>query len=236
MPTDRVAVHHILVFLLTEDEARPGGFADLDESRGFLAGYVPGTSHLKFDEGFGKKIPQGATLLFQIHYTPYGTESEDQSKIGFKFADKEPENALHVYGISNTRLNIPAGAKDHKEVAAVTVPTDVYATALLPHMHVRGSAFKYELTYPDGREEVLLDVPRYDFNWQLTYRLKEPKLLPKGTKITCTALFDNSKSNPANPDPTERVRWGLQTDDEMLLGYFEYFTADPSKGPIDRRE
>ena len=235
LPTDRRAVHHILVFLLTEDEARPGGFANLDETRGFLAGYVPGTSHLNFGESFGKRIPKGSTLLFQIHYTPYGVESSDQSQIGFRFAKKEPENELHVHGISNTGINIPAGAKDHKEVASITVPYDVYATALLPHMHVRGSGFKYELKFPDGREEVLLDVPRYDFNWQLTYRLKEPLFLPKGTKVICTAWYDNSEHNPANPDPESPVRWGLQTDDEMMLGYIEYYTADPSDQPIEKR-
>jgi hypothetical protein len=97
-------------------------------------------------------------------------------------------------------------------------------------MHVRGKAYKFEAVYPDGKREVLLDVPRYDFNWQITYRYQKPKLLPKGTKIVATAAFDNSTNNPANPDPTRRVPWGLQTTDEMMLGYVEFYVPGAAPG------
>ena len=102
---------------------------------------------------------------------------------------------------------------------------------MTPHMHLRGKAFRYEATYPDGKQEVLLDVPKYDFNWQLKYVLDEPKLIPKGTKIHCTAVFDNSKDNPANPDPDKKVRWGDQSWEEMMIGFFDTIPADAVDGP-----
>jgi hypothetical protein len=93
-------------------------------------------------------------------------------------------------------------------------------------MHLRGKAFRYEATLPDGTTRTLLDVPRYDFNWQLAYRYAEPLALPVGTRVQATGWFDNSPNNPANPDPTKQVHWGQQTTDEMMLGYVEYYFSD----------
>jgi hypothetical protein len=124
--------------------------------------------------------------------------------------------------VSNQRLRIPAEAADHPEEAAFTFAHDAKILSFLPHMHVRGKAFKYVAVSPEGKEEVLLDVPRYDFNWQTCYRLKEPKSVKKGTTIRAYARFDNSKNNPANPDSSKEVRWGQQTWEEMLVGYMDY--------------
>jgi hypothetical protein len=179
-----------------------------------------------FPENTGKYIPAGATVAFQIHYTATGEAMEDQTQIGFIWAKKRPAQEVVTTSATNTRIQIPAGAGDHPQEAAFTFSHDAKLLSLLPHMHVRGKAFKYVAVGPDGKEEVLLDVPRYDFNWQICYRLKEPKTLKKGTTIRAFARFDNSKDNPFNPDPTKEVRWGQQTWEEMLVGYMDFVKTE----------
>jgi hypothetical protein len=139
------------------------------------------------------------------------------------FAEKAPQYEVKVAGIVNPRLSIPPGADNHPEVATLRIPVNATALGFLPHMHLRGKAFRYEITPASGKSETVLDIPHYDFNWQLYYRLAEPRLLPPGTVVKATGWFDNSEKNPANPDPKKTVRWGPQTTDEMMLGYLEYF-------------
>ncbi|MEZ0275376.1 MAG: histidine kinase, partial [Roseimicrobium sp.] len=167
------------------------------------------------------------TISFQIHYTPNGKAVEDQLKIGMIFAKEPPEYEVKVAAVANPRIKIPAGASDHAEVRQQAVPTDMLFSAFMAHMHVRGKAFKYEVTYPDGKTETLLDIPRYDFNWQLAYDYKQPKFVPRGSVVKITAIYDNSTGNPANPDPKKEVRWGSQTFDEMMIGYIEHFVPLP---------
>jgi len=223
-PTAKEVVHHVLIWALppkTGTELLPprarGG-----EASGFFAAYVPGNSFQIFPENFGKKLPKGARLHFQIHYTPNGTATTDRMQIGVKYAAKKPETELKVFGLANPKFEIPPGDDNYKNTAEIKLPFNVTLTGLMPHMHVRGKACKYVAEFPDGTKKVLLDVPHYDFNWQLGYKLAEPALLPRGTKIIYTAWFDNSEKNPANPDPKKTVKWGPQTFDEMLLGYIEF--------------
>lgn len=218
-PTAREVVHHVLIFVREPNGAR----APIDEAGEFFAAYVPGNDHVIYPDGFAKQLPANSTLVFQIHYTPTGTAVQEQVKLGVRFAQKAPEHVIQVAGIRSTRLNIPPGADNHPESASITVPNDVAITAFLPHMHLRGKAFRYDVRLPDGTERTLLDIPRYDFNWQLSYRYADPVRLPVGTTIRATGWFDNSAGNPANPDPTKMVHWGPQTTDEMMLGYIEYF-------------
>lgn len=220
-PSAREVVHHVLVFTGLPGARRFAG--EDDERAGFFACYVPGTNSLIYPDGFAKKLPKGASLRFQIHYTPNGTATQDQTRLGLKFASSPPKHQVHVTGIPNVRIKIPAGAAAHAESASMKLPADIRVMAFMPHMHLRGAACKYEATTPDGKAETLLDIPRYDFNWQITCRYTEPKFLPKGTTIKFTGVFDNSTGNPANPDATKLVRWGPQTYDEMLLGYVEYY-------------
>jgi mono/diheme cytochrome c family protein len=220
-PGARSVVHHVLVFAIYPFN-RMKEQPKLDFLNGWVGIYVPGEGPMTFPEGAGKYIPAGATLGFQIHYTTNGEAADDQTEIGFIWAKKKPEHEVVTQSATNRRLRIPAGDADHPEEAAFTVPQDVKILSLLPHMHVRGKAFKYVAVSPEGKEEVLLDVPRYDFNWQTCYRLKEPKLVKKGTTIRAFARFDNSKGNPANPDPSKDVHWGEQTWEEMLVGFIDY--------------
>jgi hypothetical protein len=222
IPTDRSVVHHVIVKVVPKGE-KGSRIQDRAEREGYYAAYVPGNSHRLLPEGFAKKLPAGANLHFQIHYTPNGKATEDQLKIGFKFAKQAPRYEVRVSALAQPRLNIPAGAADHVETARYTLPRDMMVTAFMAHMHVRGKAFKYEVTLPDGKTEVLLDIPRYDFNWQLAYNLAQPRILPRGSTVKITAVFDNSAGNPANPDPTKVIRWGQQTYDEMMLGYVEHY-------------
>ncbi len=227
-PTAREVVHHVLVFVLPpakrgeEATGKTEGDGEEDESTGFFAAYAPGYDALHFNDGFGKVLPAGSRLKFQIHYTPNGTATKDQSMIGMIFADERPEHLVSVQGISQPRFAIPPGADNYEVVANQPVPNDATILAFFPHMHLRGKAFKYEAILPNGETQVLLDIPRYDFNWQLSYRLAEPLKLPAGSTIRATAWYDNSDKNPANPDSTRTVRWGPQTYDEMMIGYVEY--------------
>ncbi|MEK6262518.1 MAG: redoxin domain-containing protein [Planctomycetota bacterium] len=227
-PTAREVVHHVLVFVLPptkrggEATDKTEGDGEEDESTGFFAAYAPGYDALHFNDGYGKVLPAGSRLKFQIHYTPNGTATTDRPMIGMIFADKRPEHLVSVQGISQPRFAIPPGADNHEVVANQPVPNEATILAFFPHMHLRGKAFKYEAILPNGETQVLLDIPRYDFNWQLSYRLAEPLTLPAGSTIRATAWYDNSDKNPANPDSTRTVRWGPQTYDEMMIGYIEY--------------
>jgi peroxiredoxin/mono/diheme cytochrome c family protein len=227
-PSARAVVHHVLVFVAppggNEDEGRDSAS---EERQGFFAIYVPGQSVLSYPEGFAKRLPKGSRLRFQIHYTPNGTATEDKTRVGLVFASKTPEFEVKVAGIVNPRLSIPPGAENHAVEASLQVPGHATALGFLPHMHLRGKAFRYEITPPGGKTETALDIPRYDFNWQLYYRLAEPRLLAPGTVVKATGWYDNSPGNPANPDPKKTVRWGPQTTDEMMLGYIEYFIPVP---------
>ena len=218
-PTAVSAVHHVLVYI-----AKPGsGLREIQEgSAGFLAAFVPGNSHQIYPESYAKKLKAGSRLIFQIHYTPNGKATTDQTRLGLRFSKTPPQYEVKNHGIANHRILIPANANHHREDASLTVPNDIKLLAVMPHMHVRGKSFRYELVYPNGERKTLLNVPRYDFNWQLEYRLSEPLTIPAGTEIELAAWYDNSSENPANPDPKKNVRWGPQTTDEMMLGYVEY--------------
>ncbi|MEX1031950.1 MAG: redoxin domain-containing protein [Cellvibrionaceae bacterium] len=187
-----------------------------------LPGYVPGDRGFEFPEGTGVYIPEGATFQFQMHYTTYGKARTDASKLGLYLHDGQPEHELQTQYIANPMLRIPANTKEHWEQAAFTLKKDVMLYSLLPHAHFRGKASRFVAHYPDGREEVLLSVPNYDFNWQTTYFLEEPKVLPAGTKVVQHFAWDNSVQNPANPDPDQEVRWGEQSWEEMLFGVLRY--------------
>ncbi|MEX0676063.1 MAG: redoxin domain-containing protein [Pirellulales bacterium] len=187
-----------------------------------IAGYAPGMNPLLHTDGTtAMHVKAGSKLVFQLHYTPNGTPAKDRSFVGFKYAD--PEKVKHVArstSVMNPFFNIPPGASDYQATAKTTFDEDTLIANLTPHMHTRGKAFRYEATYPDGEKEILLDVPAYDFNWQTTYQFKEPKLMPKGTTLLCTAHWDNSENNLSNPDPSKTVSWGDQTWEEMMIGFY----------------
>jgi len=230
LPTARPVVHHVLIWARDPAAAATAKSSDEDES-GFFAAYVPGNNASVYAPGLAKKLPAGTILRFQIHYTPNGTAMEDQVRVGFKFAAEPPQHVVEVATIAQPRLRIPPGAAAHPESASVRVPAEVRVLGLFPHMHLRGKAFRYEVVAPDGVARTLLNVPRYDFNWQLGYQFNEPLTVPAGHWLRAIGWFDNSADNPHNPDPSRTVAWGPQTYDEMMIGYVEYYV--PSQ-PVPR--
>ncbi len=224
-PGNRAVVHHCNVFLQppgSSDFAEPGALGSF-----CLAAAAPGTPPLILPEGMAKRVPAGWRFVFVIHYTTVGSVQTDQTCLGLKFADprtvkKEVATKLMV----DPDLCIPPRAAEHQVSQTWLVNRDVLLLGFFPHMHLRGKSFRYEALYEDGTSEILLDVPRYDFNWQNRYELAEPKRLPAGSRLRCTAVYDNSADNPANPDPTAEVHAGTQSWDEMFNGYFDVVLAD----------
>ena len=217
MPGNRAVVHHIIVYIKSP-EAKDSGIGKHE----LLAGFAPGTRPLIAPEGWARRIPANSQLIFEMHYTPIGTVQTDRSSIGLVFMDEE--DVTHQTWTTNaieTRFEIPPHADNYQVQARRIIKQEVQLLSLFPHMHMRGKSFRYELFYPDGRHEILLDVPQYDFNWQSSFVLAKPMSIPQGSEILCTAHYDNSEANLANPDPTQAVRWGEQTWDEMMIGWYD---------------
>lgn len=211
---DREHTHHIVVSVL-----EPGSAPDAQGE--FLAGYGPGSVPETLSEGQAKLIKAGSSLVFQLHYTTDGKPGRDRSRVGLILAREKPRERVMMLAAANIRFAVPAGDPDYRVDARVTLHEDATLVSLLPHMHLRGKSFEFRVAYPDGRKETLLVVPHYDYDWQLSYYLERPLKLPKGSAIECTAHFDNSRNNPKNPDAEKTVRFGAQSWDEMMIGYFE---------------
>jgi hypothetical protein len=194
-----------------------------------LASYAPGKGPDVYPAGTAKKIPAGSTVVLQIHYSSFHggleTPQKDQTIVGMIFAKTPPVRQAITSTVPNHFFKIPARAANHQVTAAYTFDRDVELISYMPHMHLRGKDMKYEVVYPDKRRETLLWVPRFQFNWQTVYRLKNPVPIPKGTKMIVTAHFDNSAGNRHNPDATKAVRWGDPSYDEMMIGWIEYTVA-----------
>ena len=224
-PGDRRVVHHVIATLQRSDpHTPPSPEPSLRRGRGrqigSLGGTVPNKFGVTYPEGVARKIVAGAEVVLQMHYTTIGEATTDQTSVGLIFADEPPTRRVGGGSLINPMFAIPPGAENHAVRAQRTVKNDTWLTTMTPHMHSRGKSFSYTAVYPDGTEEILLNVPHYNFGWQLTYRLAEPKLLPAGTKLIGVAHYDNSVNNRANPDPTAEVRWGDQTWEEMMIGFY----------------
>ena len=190
----------------------------LDEN---VAGFTPGKQTVVLKTAQAKLIPAGSDIVFQMHYTANGKAGKDRSKVGFVFSKQAPEKRVARIFAANTKFVIPPGADEYRVDASTTLQTESELVSLKPHMHLRGKWMEFRALYPTGEREVLLRVPQYSFNWQLEFVLDRPKVLPKGTKLEVSAAFDNSPNNPHNPDPSKEVRWGDQSWEEMMIGYFE---------------
>jgi hypothetical protein len=244
-PGNRAVVHHVVVFarepgspyfkqlqhgvpsaapnsgIRKRVEDRGEGFWSLQAGAEIICTYVPGGVPYRAKPGQARLIKAGSDLLFQMHYTTNGNATKDRTRIGMVFAKEPPKERVKNMLVLNPNLRIPAGAGNHRVDARVTLNAPATVNSFFPHMHVRGKAFEYRVVYPTGESEVLLEVPRYDFNWQLTYYLDKPRALPKGTRIECTAYYDNSPNNRYNPDSKSDVFWGDQTWEEMLAGFLD---------------
>jgi hypothetical protein len=181
----------------------------------------------------GKKLPAGSDLVLQLHYTSKKTAASDRTSIGINFLKERPAKRVLTLQMQNRDILIPPGASDYHASVSGVIPRDAMLISMFPYMHLRGSAFEYSFVDSNGKLETLLRVKPYDFFWQMNYPLKTPKLLPKGTQLVWTGYFDNSANNPLNPDPKATVRWGEQSWEEMMIGFFDVAVdANVDKVPL----
>jgi Copper type II ascorbate-dependent monooxygenase, C-terminal domain len=240
-PGVRSVVHHILVFVRESGPPRPQPFISLgpvkpNGERGqgiaatgpgtLIATTAPGTNAMTFDSGNALLVKAGATLVFQVHYTANGKATSDLSSVGFVFAKQAPQKEVRTSAFVNATFVLPAGDGDKAVDSAIEFKQDSHITAIFPHTHLRGKSWEYRLVYPDGRKEVVLAVPRYDFNWQTYYIFTKPLAVPKGARLEATAHYDNSSNNKWNPDAKIDVRWGEQTWQEMQYSGITYTVDD----------
>ena len=222
-PSDRTVVHHAVLYVREKDSAwlRDRSTSSRDITSDILAIYTPGSPMMQCPEGMARKIPAGADLVLQVHYTSRNKPVTDQTTVRLEYAKQPPSSRVLTLQMSQYDLRIPPGSKNYRASIAGTLPRDALLLSLFPHMHLRGSGFEYQVLRPAGRVDTLLRVSHYNFNWQLTYTLKTPLALKAGTQLLFTGYFDNSAANPHNPDPTEQVEWGDQSWEEMLVGFFD---------------
>ena len=248
-PTERSVVHHLIAFIRepkskwfrgqkagvfftapkdTKDEETEVGALPSD----WLVGYAPGQPAEILEPGQAKLIKAGSDIIFQMHYTTHGHATTDRTRLGIVFAKTPPKERVLTLSAVNDKFKIPPGDPNHRVDASFEVGTDVTLASLHPHMHGRGKDFEYRVVFPDGKTDTLLRVPRFDWHWQQWYTLEKPIALPKGTRIDCTAHFDNSPNNPEAADPTKEVIWGEQSWDEMMVGFFNL--SFPANLPVDK--
>ena len=232
--------HHIILFLLPPEskqkEFMPGTQAKTDLSvrekhlltlRGFYGGYVQGLPGVRYQEGAAKLLPEGWRILMQVHYEANGVVAKDRPSIGIQFAERTPSKIITTLAAATKELKIPPGEPNYFKTAEYSFTKNGQILGFFPHTHLRGTAFRYQLRQPDGSKTLLLDVPRYDPNWQLHYQLKKPIVVSAGATLIARARYDNSANNPNNPDPKAEVNFGLQTRDEMMIGYFDWVEVAP---------
>ncbi len=225
LPGDRRVVHHVLAGSVEGDTPPGRGDSVMDN---YIIGYAPGAESYVMPEGTGVYLAPGGHFTFQMHYTPIGKAVVDNSRLGLYLSEEAPANFLRHAVVISPDLNIPPNTAAHEEAAYYEFRDDVIIHTLFPHAHYRGRSSSFEVRYPDGREETVLSVPNYDFNWQRGYNPVAPLRLPAGSRLIHRTVYDNSALNPANPNPDQTVHWGLQSFEEMLYGSFSYSWAGES--------
>jgi len=221
-PDNRKVVHHVIVRV-----KYPEGAKGRPEEEVLLTSWAPGNTSPENPPGTGKFLPKGSRFNFELHYNTTGKAETDRSEMGLYLSKETPKLVLETRTAENRDFSIPPGEADSRTHALYSFKRDTMIYDLIPHMHLRGAWFKYEALYPDGKKETLLSVPNYDFNWQTEYRLAQPKRVPAGTWLLCTGGFNNSAKNPYNPDPSKRVKHGLQSFDEMFMGFMNVAEVGP---------
>jgi len=223
-PGIRSVVHHVVVYILKEGQRGP---VNRDGGLSILVGWAPGDLGLVCPPDTALRVPKGARLRFEMHYTPNGTAVKDRSSVGLTFAPKPPRYEMLIAEFANMTIEVPAHDPHYKAEATFRLRADARILSFAPHMHWRGKDYRYEVIYSDGKRKTLLSVPRWNFNWQNVYRFQEPLKLPKGAKLHAVAHWDNSVNNVLNPDPSKVVRFGLQSWEEMMVGYMVYVWERP---------
>ena len=228
-------VHHIVIYVRDpRDQVRQRGQArNFNIGDGIMGALSPGMTPFIAKPGEAKVIKAGSQLIFQMHYTPNGKAATDRSMVGLIFSKRPPDKIITTKAAFDIKFKIPPGAQDHEVKAVYEFEQDSHIVSFMPHMHLRGKDIVYRALYPDGKSEILLSVPKYNFNWQVYYYPIAPLAIPKGTRIEATAHYDNSSRNPRNPDPSKEVRFGEQTWDEMMNAFFDFTVDATDTGKAD---
>jgi len=219
VPGDRQVLHHVIAYLSSPADKTVRGRQDGSANASSVGGFAPGRQPDSFRDNSGRLIKKGSNLLLQMHYTTSGRETVDETEIGLFLHDTPPQYVMSGGVAGQRRFLVPAHAKEHKLEGEQLIERDAYLYSMTPHMHYRGKYMSYTAVYPDGRSELLLSVPKYEFNWQFSYELEEPLFLPAGTRLVAQGAMDNSDRNRFNPDPSKPVHFGLQTKHEMFFGF-----------------
>ena len=216
-PGAAAQVHHVIAF--TQPAGSPiSGNGVLGPTN--IGGTTPNKPGIRYPEGVARLLRGNSDIILQMHYTTNGKPAADRTRVGIIYAKEAPSKLAAGGMVLQPRFVIPAYDGNAEVKGTTKLQRDTVVTTLTPHMHVRGKDMTYIAHYPDGASETLLSVPKYDFNWQITYELATPKVLPKGTEVEVIAHYDNSPNNKFNPDPSKDVRWGDQTWEEMMIGFF----------------
>ena len=236
VPGDRAVLHHVIAYLSSPADKSQRGRENGAPRGASVAGFAPGRQPDQFRDNSGRLITKGSNLLLQMHYTTSGKETVDETQVGIYLHDKPPTYVMSEGVAGQRRFFVPAYAKEHQLQGEQLIERDAWLYSMTPHMHFRGKYMSYTAHYPDGRSEMLLSVPKYDFNWQFSYELEEPVFLPKGTRLVADGAMDNSARNPGNPDPSKPVHFGLQTKHEMFFGFvtlrYEGDTPESIRGTV----
>jgi hypothetical protein len=220
-PSAPQVVHHAVVYIREPGSTWTHGPTKSD----ILTVYAPGGSPEVWPQGMAKLVKAGSDLVFEIHYTPNGKRAMDRTQVALSFAKSPPEKQILTLQMGNAHFVIPPGDRDYRVTVWGTLPNDALLLSFFPHMHLRGKAFEFTRIREDGQPETLLRVSHYNFYWQLSYKLATPLPLKKGTRLEWIAWFDNSANNPLNPDPSPEVRYGQQSWEEMMIGFFDVAVA-----------
>lgn len=233
-PGDRSVLHHVIAWVRAPGSKWMAGLqpgvpfvpannkeANSKRDAAFLVGYAPGMPPASLADGRAKLIPAGSDIVFEMHYTTNGKATTDRSKIGLSFPKGDVKEKVVTLAAANGHFAIPPGDPNYQVNADFEFGSDTKIADLMPHMHLRGKDFQFTATYPTGESQTLLKVPHYSFSWQNVYYPVSDIVVPKGTKLHCEAHFDNSANNPWNPDPSKEVKWGEQSWDEMMIGFFD---------------
>lgn len=222
VPGDRQVLHHIITYLSSPADRSSASDTDDGSLGDSIGGFAPGRQPDIWRDNSGALVRAGSSLLLQMHYTTSGKATIDETLIGIYLHDEPPKYVMSGGSAGQRRFLIPPHAKEHRLEGVQEFERDAYLYSLMPHMHYRGKYMNYTAEYPDGSSEILLSVPKYDFNWQFNYQLAEPVFLPAGTRLVARGAMDNSDRNPYNPNPDIPVRFGLQTMHEMFFGFTTY--------------
>jgi len=219
VPGDKQVLHHVIAYLSSPADKTVRGRSDGSANGESIGGFAPGRQPEQFRDNSGRLIRKGSNLLLQMHYTTSGRETVDETEVGLYLYDEPPDHVMSGGAAGQRRFMIPPGAKEHELEGEQLIEKDAHLYSMTPHMHYRGKYMSYTAEFPDGTSQLLLSVPKYEFNWQFVYELEEPLFLPAGSRIIARGAMDNSDRNRFNPDPTKPVFFGLQTRHEMFFGF-----------------